>query len=132
MRAATLPRCRRLTSEARSRVSSPSREPGNRRNRRFGDGQPEHGVADELELLVVGAGVGQGLGIGLVGEGAVGEGPGEQFGSLETMVEQTRGGLVRLAIVPAFLRRVRHPTLCILSNLLDCRMRLCRYNVIWR
>ena len=44
---------------------------------RFGDDEAEDGVADELKLLVVGRGVGKGLGIGLVGERAVGEGPGQ-------------------------------------------------------
>src|ERR1700761_7794037 len=62
----------------------------------FGYGEAEDGVADELQLLVVGGGVGQGLGVGLVGEGAVGEGPGEKLGPLELMIEQAREGRVRL------------------------------------
>ena len=62
----------------------------------FGDGQAEDGVAEELELLVVGGGVGERVGFGLVGEGAVGESPGEEFGALEAVVERRR----RRALLP--------------------------------
>ena len=64
----------------------------------FGGEEAEDGVADEFELLVVGAGVGGGAGeglvvaggIGLVGEGTVGEGPDEELGAFEAMVQEGR------------------------------------------
>jgi hypothetical protein len=39
-------------------------------------------------LLVIGGGIREILGIGFIGEGAVGESPGEEFGALETMIEE--------------------------------------------
>ena len=56
----------------------------------FGDSEAEDGVADELELFVIGGGVGEGFGIGLVGERAVGQGPVEEIGLLEAMIEERR------------------------------------------
>jgi hypothetical protein len=53
----------------------------------FGYGETEDGITEELELLVVGCGVGEGFGFGLVGEGAMGESPGEEVGAAEAMVE---------------------------------------------
>ncbi len=62
-----------------------------------GDGETEDSVADELKLLVVGGGIGEGLGVGLVGERAVGESPGEEFGALEFVIEELRRrGVLRL------------------------------------
>jgi len=68
----------------------------------FGGEEAEDGVADELELLVIGARVGGGGGerlvvlggIGLVGERTMGEGPDEELGSLETMMKEGRLRLV--------------------------------------
>jgi hypothetical protein len=68
----------------------------------FGGEEAEDGVADKLELLVVGAGVSEGTGellvvfggIGLVREGAVGERPDEEFGPFEAMMKE---GRLRLA-----------------------------------
>jgi hypothetical protein len=54
---------------------------------RFGDGEAEDGVADELKLFVVGGGAEERLGIGFGGKRAVGESPGEQFGALKAMIE---------------------------------------------
>jgi hypothetical protein len=54
---------------------------------RLGDGEAKDGVADELELFVVGAGIGERLGISFVGERAVGEGPGEEAGPSKHMIE---------------------------------------------
>jgi len=76
---------------------------------RFGDGETEDGVADELQLLVVGGGIERGFGVGFVCEGAMGECPGEQFGALEGMIEETRGGLARLRSSGSFSAR-RHLT----------------------
>jgi hypothetical protein len=59
----------------------------------FGDEEPEDGVADELELLVVGGGVRQSLLVGLVGERTVGESPDEELGPLEAVVEEVWRGL---------------------------------------
>ena len=60
----------------------------------FGNQQAEDGVADELELLVVGGGVdgfgdgfGKAGGAAFVGEGAMGQGAEEEFGTAETMLE---------------------------------------------
>jgi hypothetical protein len=75
----------------------------------FGDGEAEDSVSDELELLVVGGWVGEGLGVGLVGERTVGEGPGEEIRALEEVVEQGRGGIVRLGSSGLLMAR-RHGT----------------------
>jgi hypothetical protein len=76
---------------------------------RFGDGETEDGVADELQLLVVGGGIERGFGVGFVCEGSMGECPGEQFGALEGMIEETWGGLARLRSSGSFSAR-RHLT----------------------
>jgi hypothetical protein len=75
----------------------------------FGDGEAEDGVSDKLELLVVGGRVGEGLGFGFVGERTVGEGPGEEFGALEDVIEERRVGLVRLRSTVFCVRRHRAP-----------------------
>ncbi len=63
----------------------------------LGDGETEDSVSDELELLVVGGGVGEGLGFGLVGERTVGESPGEELGAFEFVIEERRRrGVLRL------------------------------------
>ena len=77
----------RLTREARRRVSSPSREAEEAAEECFGDGETEDGVSDELELLVVGGGVGEQVRGGLVGEGAVGERALEEGVVLEGVAE---------------------------------------------
>ncbi len=73
----------------------------------FGNDEAKDGVADELELFVVGGGVGERLGIGLVGERAVGEGPGEQLGPAKGMIEQ-RGRSWLLPRLAGFFVPCRH------------------------
>ncbi len=80
----------------------------------FGDGEAEDSVADELKLLVVGGGVGERLGVGLVGEGAMGEGPGEELGPLEAMIEERTQGRRSPSDCAAFLWRVVIEPLCVL------------------
>ena len=76
----------------------------------FGNHESKDGVADEFKLFVVGGGVWKRFGIGFVGERAVGQGPGEEIGALEAMVEKRRrsGFLFRLSGL--FVAR-RHRTL---------------------
>jgi hypothetical protein len=66
---------------------------------RFGDCEAKDGVTDELELFVVGGWIGEGLGVGFVGEGAVSESPGKQIRAFEDVIEQRRrsGLLPRLS-----------------------------------
>jgi hypothetical protein len=73
-------------------------EPGEALEEGFCGEQTEDGIADELELLVVGTGVMErGLQTGgfgglvvLVGERTMGKGPEEELGSLEAMVKDIR------------------------------------------
>ena len=60
-----------------------------------GDRETEDGVADELQLLVVGGGSRGSVGVGLVGEGAVSEGEGKELGTPEAVVEECRERLAR-------------------------------------
>jgi hypothetical protein len=57
---------------------------------RFGNRQAEHSVAEELELFVIGGGVGEGLGIGFVGEGTMSKSPRQQLGTLKDVAGQRR------------------------------------------
>jgi hypothetical protein len=92
-----------------------------------GDGEAEDGVSDKLELFVVGGGVEEGFGLGFVGERTMGERPGEEFGALETMIEEnwgrgdgrgtTRGRLVRVRSSVFFVTRRNRTSLR--SNLPD-------------
>lgn len=52
----------------------------------LGDSQSQNSIADELKLLVVGVRVEQGLGAGLVGQRAVGQGQRQQFRVFETVI----------------------------------------------
>ena len=61
----------------------------------FCNDEAENSVADKLELLVVAGGRGRSVGIGLVGEGAMGEGESEEFGPVEAVFEEGRGGVIR-------------------------------------
>jgi hypothetical protein len=61
----------------------------------LGDGETEDSVADKFKLLVVAGGRRRSVRIGLVGEGAMGEGESEEVGPAEAMVEEGRGGLAR-------------------------------------
>src|SRR5580698_10393329 len=70
-----------------------------------GDDQPEDGVSDEFELLVVGGGVGEGFGLGFVGERTVSKCPGEKFGTQEGVVEDGQVGLIRLCSTVFFMAR---------------------------
>jgi hypothetical protein len=54
----------------------------------FGYREAEDSVSEEFELLVVGGGVGEGFGVGFVGERTMGECPGEEFGALEGVTEE--------------------------------------------
>jgi len=76
---------------------------------RFGDDEAKDRVPHELELLVVGGGIGEGLGVGLVGERAVGESPGQKIGPLKEMIEQRRSHLLLLQLCRLFVAR-RHRT----------------------
>jgi hypothetical protein len=61
----------------------------------IGYGESEDGVADKLKLLVVGCGRRRGVGVGLVGEGAVREREGKKLGAAKAMLEEGRESLAR-------------------------------------
>ena len=61
----------------------------------FGDDETQHGVADELKLLVIAGRGGGSFGVGLVGQRAVGEGECEELGLAEAMVEEGRERVAR-------------------------------------
>jgi len=60
-----------------------------------GDCKAKDGVADELKLLIVGGGCGGSFGVGLVGQGTMGEGELQELGTAEVVVEEGRERLAR-------------------------------------